>query len=119
DRVANRQEVALNPVELLRWQADRRKDRLAVGIAILPDNDVAAPKIFKVVREGAQRPDDGIGIPARLVFDPIAFDGSLSQQVIDIDRKFADHCRPPCLWSMPTMWSVGGVVWKVIFCFLA
>lgn len=75
----------LNPVELLIGKASRRKDWLTVGIAILPNHHITTAQVFKVVGEGAERANDRVRVPARFVFDPLALDCSLAQEVVEID----------------------------------
>ena len=53
NQLAVRQQLALDFVQLLLWQTQRRKHRLAIGIAILPNHHVAAAEVFKVVGKGA------------------------------------------------------------------
>ena len=54
-------------------------NRPAVGIAVLPDHHIAAAQVGEVVGEGADGAQDGIGVPARLVFDALALDRTLAQ----------------------------------------
>lgn len=61
-----RQQFALNFVRLVVGQADRRKDGLAVGIAVLPDHHVAATRVLEVVGEGAQGVDLASGFQPAL-----------------------------------------------------
>ena len=88
DLIAVLQKFPLYFVQLVVGHTDRWENRLTVLIAVLPDDDVTAAEILKVVGEGAQRADDGIGIPAGLVFDPILLDGALPEQILQIDREF-------------------------------
>jgi len=69
----------LDLIELIGFQAGRRKDRLAVCGAILADDDIAAPKVLEVVGEGAQRPQDWVRVPTRLVLDAVTFNRPLTQ----------------------------------------
>ena len=89
DQVAILQKLPLNLVEMILRDTDRRKDRLAACIAILPDDDVAAAEVLEVVGECAQRADEGIRIPPCLVFNPIPFDRALPEQILQIDRELA------------------------------
>lgn len=45
-------------------------------VAVLPDDNITTAEVLKVIRKNAQSLDDRVGIPARLVLDPISFDGS-------------------------------------------
>ena len=78
DLVAVAQQFPLDLVESAGGQADRREDGLAVLVAVLPDDDVAAAEVLEVVGEGAQRLDSGVGVPARLVLDPVPLDRPLA-----------------------------------------
>ena len=90
DLIAVLQKFPLDLVQLVVGDTDRRKDRLTVFIAVLPDHDVTAAEILKVIGERAQRADDGIGIPAGLVFDPVLFNSALPEQILQVDRELAD-----------------------------
>ena len=58
---------------------------------------VAAAKVFKVVGKGAQGADDRVRVPARLVFDALALDRALAQQVLQVDGEFAHGGWGVCL----------------------
>jgi hypothetical protein len=57
------------------------KDRLAIGVAILPDHHVTAAEVFEVVGKGAHGADDRVWIPSGLVLDALALNRALAQQV--------------------------------------
>ena len=78
DQVAIPKQFALNLVQLIGVQPNRRKDRLAVGIAVLPDDDVTAAQVLEIVGERAQGAHNGVRIPASLVFDAVAFHRALA-----------------------------------------
>ena len=95
NQVAIGQQFLLNFVELVARQTHRRKYRLPAGIAILANHHIAAPQIFEIIGKGADRAQDGIRIPARLVLDALALDGALPQQVIEIDGQLVRHLPAP------------------------
>ena len=74
---------------MLLWNTDGRKHGLAF-LAILADDQVAAAEILEVVREGTERAENGIGIPAGLEFDSLDFHDSNMKQVVDPDRQATD-----------------------------
>ena len=76
----------LNRFELIGIQADRGKARLPMLIAILADDDVAAPKILKVIRESAKRSHNCVRVPSGLVFNAVPFDSALSKQIVQVER---------------------------------
>ena len=86
DQVAVAQQFPLNGVELVVVQADRGKYRLTVFVAVLADDDVAAAQVLEVVGKSAERSHHGVRVPARLVLNAVALDGSLSEQIIQIER---------------------------------
>ena len=88
NQLAVRQQFALDFVELVVRQADRRKHGLAVGVAVLPDHHVAAAQVLEVVGEGAEGADDRVRVPAGLVLDALALDRALAQQVVEVDGEF-------------------------------
>jgi hypothetical protein len=94
DQVAVGQQFPLDFVELIVFQSHRRKDRSPVLVAVLANDDIPSAQILKVVRKRAQRLDDRIRIPARLVLDPIPFDRSLPQQRIQINWQLTSHGLP-------------------------
>ena len=94
NQLAGRQQLLLNLVELVLGQPHRRKQRLAVLITRLPNHHITAAQVFKVIGEGAECANDGIGIPARLVFDAFTLDSALTQQVIEVDGQLVRHGWP-------------------------
>ena len=82
------QQFSLDFVQLVLGDANWRKDRLAVFVAVLANDDVAAAKILEVIGKRAQRADDRVRIPASLVFDPVTLNGPLPEQIFQIDREF-------------------------------
>ena len=87
--IAVGQQFPLDLVQLVIPDAGRAEDRLAVFVAFLPDDDVAAAEVLEVVGERAERADRRVRIPPRLVFDAVPFDCPLPQQVLQVDRQFA------------------------------
>lgn len=61
------------------------------AITILPNHHVTAAQILKVIGEGAKRANNGVRISARLVFDTLAFDRALAQELIEVDGQFVRH----------------------------
>jgi hypothetical protein len=89
----------LNFVQLVVGHAHGRKYRQTVFVAILPNDDVSAAQILKIVGESAEGSDGGVGIPARLVFDAVPLDRALPEQVFDVDRKFAGRLHGPLFFE--------------------
>jgi hypothetical protein len=71
------EELALDAIELIRPEPLRRKDGSSRVVAVLADDDVSAPEVLEVVGEGADRANDGVRVPARLVLDALALHGAL------------------------------------------
>ena len=95
DRVVTQvQEFLLNRVDVIRIDALGRQHRTA---AILLDTNqhVTAAEIVEIVREGTERLQHALRIPARLVFDALAFHRALAQQISQIDRQLARHRVTP------------------------
>jgi hypothetical protein len=69
---------------------------LAAGVET-PDQ-VAAAEVLEVVREGTERTENGIEIPAGLEFDPLDFHDASMEQCVDVDwqatRKNAGALSP-------------------------
>ena len=99
-QLARRQQLLLNLVELVRGQARGRENGLSVGIAILADDHIAATQVFKVVGKRAQRAEDGVRVPARLVLNALALHRALAQQVLQVDGELVRHGRH-CQRSQP------------------
>ena len=59
DQIAGGEEFLLDFVQLVIGHAHGREDRLAMLVAILADDDVAAAEILEIVGEGAERPTTG------------------------------------------------------------
>ena len=89
DQVAESQQLILDLIELAVLQAHRRKHRHSGGIAILPDHHIAAAQVLEVIGEGAKRPQNRIRVPARLVFNALAFHLPLAEEVFEVDGEFA------------------------------
>jgi hypothetical protein len=89
DQIAVSEQFPLDLVELGIRQTRGRKQRLTILVTSLADDDVAPAEVLEVVGERAQRADGRIGIPARLVFDPVPLDRPLPEQVFDVDRQLA------------------------------
>jgi len=60
-------------------EPDGRENRLPIRVTVLSEDDIAAAQILEVVGEGAQGPDDSVGVPAGLVLDSIALHRPLAQ----------------------------------------
>lgn len=89
NQLAVRQQFPLDFIELVIRQPDRREYRPAVVIAILPDHDIATAQVFEIVGEAAKSTNNRIRVPSGLVFDAFTLDGALTQQIVEVDRKFA------------------------------
>lgn len=86
-----RQQFALDFVELAIGEADRRVDGLAVDVTILSDHHVAIAQVLEVLGEGTQGTTDRVLVPFGFVFDALALNHALAQQVAEVDRELAVH----------------------------
>ena len=99
DHVAVLEQFLLDRVELPLWHANRRKDGLAgLVVAVLTDHDVPAAEVLKVIGEGAKRADDGVGVPARLVLDPVDLDRPVTEQVFEVQGNWPMPSCYPSQW---------------------
>ena len=64
----------LDLIDLVASNACGRQERPSVFL-LDADKDVATAQIVKIIGEGAQRMENGLGIPAFLKFQPFPFDG--------------------------------------------
>lgn len=87
DQLAVGQQFLLDLVELVVGQTYRWEDRLAIGIAVLPDHHIAA-QVGEIIGEGTDGAQDRVGVPAGFVFDALALDRALAQQVGEVDGEF-------------------------------
>ena len=60
-------------------------------VAVLADDDVAAAQVLEVVGKSAKRSYHGVRAPAHLVLNAVALNGSMSEQVIQVEGSFAAH----------------------------
>ena len=67
-----------------------------MGITVLTNHHIAATKVFKVIGKRAQCADDGIRVPARLVFNALALHRALAQQVEQVDGQLMGHTSLSC-----------------------
>ncbi len=72
------------------WDTHRRKYRLPVTIAVLPDHHIPPAQFLEIVGERAQRPQRRVRVSTRLVFDPLAFHLPPAQQVFEVDGEFRE-----------------------------
>ena len=86
-----REQLLLDSVELVVGEARRRKEGLAIGIAVLPDDHIATAQVCEVVGKCADRAQDRVGVPAGLVFDALTLHGALVQEVVEVDGKLGGH----------------------------
>ena len=89
DQVAETQQLILDFIELVLLQAYRWKHRHPGRIAILADHHIATAQVLEVIGEGTQRPQNRIRVPARLVFNALAFHLPLAEEVFEVDGEFA------------------------------
>ena len=82
NQLAASQQLPLNLVKLIAGYAHGRKHRLPASITILPDHPIAATQMLEIIGEGAHRAQHRVRVPARLVFDALALDVALAQQVL-------------------------------------
>jgi len=71
---------------LLVTDADGRKYGLSV-LAVLADDQVSATEVFEIVREGAKRAEDRVGIPTCLKFNALDLHDACMKQILDADRQ--------------------------------
>ena len=102
DQVAETQQLILDLIELVLLQAHRWKHRHPSGVAVLPDHHIAAAQVLEVIGEGTQRPQNRIWVPARLVFNALAFHLPLAEEVFEIDGEFGGHGRL-CVFEAKTV----------------
>ena len=91
DLVAMLQQLALHLVEQIVGQPFWRKYRPARVVTVLPDNNVATSQVLEVVGKRADRAQDRVGVPARLVLDAFPFHGALAEQRLYVYREFGIH----------------------------
>lgn len=102
NQLAGGQQLLLNFVQLVVGQPHGRKHRLTMRIAILPDHHITATQVLEIVGKRAHSADDCIRIPAGFVFDALAFDSALAQQVGEVDGEFG-HVK---VWDTHGMGAV-------------
>ena len=84
------QQFLLYRVDGIRTNALGRKYRVAVA-RLDTQHDVAATEVVEVVGEGADGVQHGFRVPAGLVLDALALNGTLAKQIVDVDGKCAGH----------------------------
>ena len=80
------QDFFLDRIQLAGAQVGRRQNRLPLAHCHANDN-VATAELVEIIREGAQRVQDGERIPAGLELQPFPFHALGVDQVIDVDGQ--------------------------------
>ncbi len=92
--VSQSQYLLLNPVDL-RWIDSGGRQHRASIVFLHTDQDVAAAPVVEVVGKGAERMQDGQGVPALLELEPLRLDRTGVEQVIDVYRQIHAHRQLP------------------------